>query len=68
MWWLRRPQGAFRLVAPPMPKDMPLWKGAIFIMLFVSLAFPLAGVTLLSVLALDLLVLSRIPALKHVFN
>ena len=68
MWWLRRPQRAFRLVAPPMPKDMPLWKGAIFIMLFVSLAFPLAGITLLAVLALDLLVLSRIPALKHVFN
>ncbi|MGL4609613.1 MAG: PepSY-associated TM helix domain-containing protein [Trueperaceae bacterium] len=68
MWWLRRPQGALRLAAPPMPKNMPLWKGAVFIMLVVSLAFPLVGITLITVLALDLLVLSRIPALKSVFN
>ncbi len=68
MWWLRRPQGVFRLGAPPMPKDLPLWEGAVFIMLLVSLAFPLSGIALLLVLALDLLILSRIPALKHVFN
>lgn len=68
MWWLRRPKQALRLAAPPMPSNMPLWKGAIFIMLLVSLAFPLVGVTLLVVLSLDLLLLSRIPALKHVFG
>lgn len=68
MWWLRRPKKAFHLAAPPMPSNMPLWKGAVFIMLLVSLAFPLVGITLLSVLALDLLLLSRIPALKHVFG
>jgi uncharacterized iron-regulated membrane protein len=68
MWWLRRPSGAIRLVAPPMPKNMPLWKGAMLIMLLVSLAFPLVGITLIIVLALDLLILSRIPALKSVFN
>jgi uncharacterized iron-regulated membrane protein len=68
MWWLRRPQRAFRLAAPPMPNNMPLWKGAIFIMLLVSLAFPLVGVTLLGILALDLLILSRVPILKRVFG
>lgn len=68
MWWLRRPKQTFRLAAPPMPSNMPLWKGAVFIMLLVSLAFPLVGITLLGVLALDLLLLSRIPALKHVFG
>jgi uncharacterized iron-regulated membrane protein len=51
-----------------MPKNMPLWKGAVLIMLFVSLAFPLVGITSLVVLTLDLLVLSRVPALKGVFN
>lgn len=68
MWWLRRPKKAFRLAAPPMPSNMPLWKGAVFIILLVSLAFPLVGLTLLGVLALDLLVLSRIPLLKQMFG
>jgi uncharacterized iron-regulated membrane protein len=68
MWWLRRPAGVFRLAAPPMPKHMPLWKGALLIMLVISLAFPLVGITLIAVLALDLLLVSRIPALKNVFN
>ena len=65
MWWLRRPKGVFRLAPPPMPRDMPLWQGAVVVMLLVSLTFPLAGVTLLGVLALDLLVISRIPALRR---
>ncbi|OUS19680.1 hypothetical protein A9Q95_15655 [Rhodobacterales bacterium 59_46_T64] len=68
MWWMRRPSKAGRLAAPPMPRDMPLWQGAIFIGLAVSLAFPLAGLTLLAVLALDVLVLSRIPKLRRVLS
>lgn len=68
MWWIRRPAGVLRLVPPPMPADLPLWKGAVFVMLGLSLAFPLVGLTLLSVLALDVLVLSRLPALRRVVN
>ncbi|WP_218044805.1 PepSY-associated TM helix domain-containing protein [Kiloniella majae] len=68
MWWIRRPKGAGRLVAPPLPKNLPLWKGAVFIMLLLSLAFPLVGLTLLGVLAIDLLVLSRLPFMKRAFN
>ena len=68
MWWLRRPQGVVRLAAPPMPANMPMWKGAMFVMLLVSLAFPLVGVTLIIVLALDLLLVSRIPVLRKAFN
>ena len=68
MWWLRRPQGSVRLAAPPMPENLPLWKGAALVMLFVSLAFPLVGITLIGVLTLDLLIFSRIPALKKVFT
>ncbi|MCB0168151.1 MAG: PepSY domain-containing protein [Anaerolineae bacterium] len=68
IWWVRRPKGVFRLVAPPMPKNMPLWKGAVLIMVLVSLAFPLVGITLLTVLVLDLVVISRVPVLKQLFN
>ncbi len=37
-------------------------------MLAISFAFPLAGVTLLAVLALDVLILSRVPTLQRVLN
>ncbi|WP_299970502.1 PepSY domain-containing protein [uncultured Roseobacter sp.] len=65
LWWKRRPAGAGRLAAPPMPKEMPLWQGAILVGLGVSMAFPMAGIALLSVLALDLLILSRMPRLRQ---
>ncbi|WP_380058890.1 PepSY-associated TM helix domain-containing protein (plasmid) [Falsihalocynthiibacter sp. SS001] len=68
MWWMRRPNKAKRLAAPPMPRDMPQWKGAIVVGLLVSLAFPMAGVTLLAVLALDFVVISRIPAMRRAFS
>jgi uncharacterized iron-regulated membrane protein len=68
MWWKRRPSGAARLMAPPMPADLPMWKGAVFVALAVSLLFPMAGITLLAVLALDLIVLSRVTVLKRAFS
>ena len=68
MWWKRRPAGAMRLAAPSLPRDMPLWQGAVLVGLAVSLAFPMAGITILTVLAIDQLVLSRVPVLKRVFS
>lgn len=68
MWWKRRPTGAGRLNAPPLPKDLPLWKGAVAVMLLVSLAFPMVGVTLLAVLLLDVLVIQRIRPLARVVS
>lgn len=68
LWWKRRPAGASRLAAPPMPKDMPLWQGAVLVGLAVSMAFPLAGLTLIAVLTLDALILSRVPKLKHMLT
>ncbi|WP_227270199.1 PepSY-associated TM helix domain-containing protein [Roseobacter weihaiensis] len=65
MWWKRRPEGAGRLAAPPMPKEMPVWQGAVLVGLAISLAFPMAGITLLAVLAFDTLVLSRLPRLRR---
>lgn len=67
MWWKRR-AGGLRLSAPPLPRDMPLWQGATFVALLVSMAFPMAGLTLLVVMVVDMLVLSRIPALKRALS
>lgn len=68
MWWKRRPNGAGRLAAPPMPHDLPFWKGAVLVGLVISFAFPLAGLTLLAVLALDVLVLPRVPAMRRLLS
>ncbi|NVK18533.1 MAG: PepSY domain-containing protein [Methylocystaceae bacterium] len=68
MWWKRRPVGRFGISPPPMPKNMPLWQGAVTIALIISLAFPLAGLTLISVFVLDHIILSRIQVLKRAFS
>ncbi|THH37410.1 PepSY domain-containing protein [Aliishimia ponticola] len=65
LWWKRRPAKAGRLAAPPMPKELPLWQGAVLVGLGVSMAFPMAGLALLSALALDLFILSRLPKLRY---
>ena len=67
MWWKRRANG-LRLSAPPLPRDMPVWQGATLVALAVSMAFPMAGLTLLAVMALDLLIVSRIPMLKRALS
>jgi len=68
MWVKRRPSRAGRLAAPPMPADLPFWKGAVLVGLFTSLAFPLVGLTLLAVLAFDVLLLGNLPALKRALS
>lgn len=68
MWWKRRPSGAGRLVAPPVPQDVPLAKGVVLIALALSMLFPLLGLTLLAVLAFDMLVLSAVPPLKRALS
>jgi uncharacterized iron-regulated membrane protein len=68
MWWKRRPAGVARLAAPPRPRDLPMWQGAALVGLAVSLAFPLAGLTLVAVLALDVLVLRHLPGLRRALS
>jgi uncharacterized iron-regulated membrane protein len=68
MWWMRRPTGAARLGAPPAPVDAPLRGGAVAILLALSVAFPMLGLTVLAVLALDWLVLRNLPALKRLLS
>lgn len=68
MWWKRRPRGAFRLAAPPAPRDMGLWKGAVAIAVVIAIAFPMAGAAILAALLLDVLVLSRLPAMRRLLS
>lgn len=68
MWWKRRPEGGLRLAAPPLPEAVPMWKGAVLVALLLSMAFPLLGLTILAVLAVDVLVLANLPALRRLVN
>lgn len=68
MWWKRRPAKAGRLAAPPRPDLVPLARGVVLIALLLSMAFPMLGLTLLGILALDLLILSPLPALKRALS
>lgn len=63
MWWKRRPAG--RLGAPNMPMEGNQWKIPVAIAAVLGIAFPLVGLSLVMVLLLDFLIISRIPALKH---
>ena len=68
MWWLRRPEGQIRLAAPPRPAAVPFSKGAVLVVLALSLLFPVLGLTLLAALTLDLVVLGAVPLLRRVFS
>jgi uncharacterized iron-regulated membrane protein len=63
-WWARRPKAAWRLVPPPLPRNANAWRIAVGIMLALSLAFPLVAATMIAVLAVEYLVLSRVRALE----
>lgn len=68
MWWIRRPSGANRLVAPVVPEKMPLWRTGALVMVATSLLFPLTGIVLVTVLLLDMFVLRRIRPLKRLLS
>lgn len=54
MWWRRRPKG--RLGTPPMPTDKRLAAGVMALIIALGLFLPMAGLTLVIALAVDLLV------------
>ncbi|HTW18373.1 MAG TPA: PepSY domain-containing protein [Nocardioides sp.] len=68
MWWRRRPSGAGRVGAPR--GKLPLRATPLLLVALVGLGLllPLFGISLLVVLALDQLVLRRIPALGGFFD
>jgi len=54
MWWKRRPKG--RLAVPPRPADRRAYVGLALIVVPLGLIYPLVGASLLTVLALDIVV------------
>ena len=66
MWWQRRPAG--RIGAPTMPEYVQQWKTPLEIVAILGLVFPLVGFSLVTVLLLDYLIISRIPVLKRILN
>lgn len=60
MWWSRKPAGQFRLQPPPLPQDTRIWRAAFFSMLLTSLLFPLVAATLIVLIAMDYVLLSRV--------
>jgi len=66
MWQKRKPAG--KLGAPARPKDKRVTLGVLAIMIVCGLIMPLVGVSLIIVLALDLLFLRRVKRLQHWFG
>jgi len=66
MWWKRRPTG--RVGAPARPADRRTALGVIAIMAVLGVLFPLAGITMIAFLLLDILVVRRVPALRRAFG
>lgn len=65
MWWKRRPAG--RLGVPPMPPARSVYIGLWMIAALFAVAFPLTGVAILLMIALDHTVIRFIPPLKRAF-
>lgn len=65
MWWMRRPAGAMRLAAPPLPHPVPPARGVMLIALLLSMAFPMPGLTFLALITIGLVILSALPGLKR---
>jgi uncharacterized iron-regulated membrane protein len=51
MWWKRRPAGS--LGVPPMPSDRRVFRGLLAILVIGGIAFPLVGLSLAVMLAMD---------------
>ncbi|MBP0616472.1 PepSY-associated TM helix domain-containing protein [Jiella mangrovi] len=51
MWWKRRPKGS--LGVPPLPEDRRVFRGLIAILAIGGIVFPLVGLSLIIMLALD---------------
>jgi len=68
MWWIRRPNGKAQLVAPTKPKNLTAWKQATWLILPVSLLFPLGAAAMAGVLIVDRITLLIAPKVRAMFD
>ncbi len=66
MWWKRRPRG--RVGVPPHPSDRCVYTGLWLAALAVGVLFPVTGIGILLMLAVDWLVIRTIPPLRRAFS
>ncbi|WP_246096137.1 PepSY-associated TM helix domain-containing protein [Paenibacillus sinopodophylli] len=66
MWRKRQPSG--KLGAPAKPKNNKITIGVLIIMLVCGAIMPLAGLSILIIIALDFVILRRIKSLRHWFS
>jgi uncharacterized iron-regulated membrane protein len=66
MWWKRRPKG--RLGVPPQPTDKRVYRILWLIAIVFGVLFPVSGIAILAMIAVDLLVIRTVPALRRVFS
>ncbi|MBM6551551.1 PepSY-associated TM helix domain-containing protein [Marinomonas ostreistagni] len=66
MWWKRRPAQA--LAAPPLPKNLKRWQHAVWLLLPISLLFPMATLGILMIVLLDLLAYLVAPKLRYLWT
>ena len=65
MWWKRRPQG--RVGVPPLPVDRRVYRALWIAAGVLGVTFPVTGVAILAMLAVDLLLIRTIPSLRRAF-
>jgi uncharacterized iron-regulated membrane protein len=68
MWWIRRPSRSAALGAPPKFQQDGIWKLGLVTLVVLCLAFPMGGLAIVTVLALDWLLFNRVEKLKTALN
>ncbi|MGB2078965.1 MAG: PepSY-associated TM helix domain-containing protein, partial [Vibrio sp.] len=67
IWWLRRPKHA-GLASPKVPtkfQNVGIWKLGVVVLIGLSILFPLAGLSIFTVMLLDFLIISRSQKLSQ---
>ncbi|MBE1277636.1 PepSY-associated TM helix domain-containing protein [Enterovibrio baiacu] len=68
MWWQRRPAGQRKLGAPPKAVDSGLWKVGVVSVVLVCVAFPMAGLTIVALMAMDALICRYMATFKDALS
>ncbi|MEO9910950.1 MAG: PepSY domain-containing protein, partial [Lentilitoribacter sp.] len=67
MWWKRRPSARFALSPPPIPKNFARWKHAVWLLLPISLLFPMAAVAIAATVVFDILAQMIVPKVRNIW-
>ena len=67
MWWKRRPSAQFALSPPPVPKNFARWKHAVWLLLPISLLFPMAAVAIAAAVVFDILAQMIVPKVRNIW-